>query len=34
MNPIERKQMGLAGKKYLMENLTYEKHAKTLFELI
>ena len=34
MNAIDRKQMGLAGKKFLIENLTYEKHAKTLSELI
>ncbi len=33
MSSIERKQMGMAGKKYLLDNLTYEKHAKTISEL-
>ena len=34
MSSKERKQMGMAGKKYLLDNLTYEKHANTISELI
>jgi glycosyltransferase involved in cell wall biosynthesis len=34
MNSTARKEIGLSGKKYLLENLTYEKHVKTLSELI
>lgn len=34
MSSIQRKKMGMAGKKYLLDNLTYEKHAKTISELI
>lgn len=34
MSSIERKQMGMAGKEYLLDNLTYGKHAKTISELI
>jgi glycosyltransferase involved in cell wall biosynthesis len=33
MNVINRKQMGFSGKKFLIENLTYENHAKTFSEL-
>ena len=34
MDKMERRQMGLLGKEYLLENLTYKKHADTISKLI
>jgi glycosyltransferase involved in cell wall biosynthesis len=34
MNPKDRRRMGLLGKHFLLENLTYEKHAATLSAFI
>jgi glycosyltransferase involved in cell wall biosynthesis len=34
MNPNDRKKMGLMGKKYLLNNLTYDMHAIKLAKLI